>query len=45
MKAAQEFRNEPAETPLELERPEYTKEGFVEAILEFIIGDDLVCIG
>jgi hypothetical protein len=28
---------------MESECPEYTKEGFVEALLEFVIGDDLVC--
>ena len=37
------FRQEPADTPLESERPKYTKEAFVEAILEFIVGDDQVC--
>jgi hypothetical protein len=37
------FRQEPAETPLESEHPEYSKEAFVEAILEFIVGDDQVC--
>jgi hypothetical protein len=43
VEAVREFRQEPADTPLESERPEYSKETFVEAILEFIIGDDLVC--
>jgi len=39
-----EFCNEPEPTSLEGERQEYTKEGFVEAILEFIVGDDQVCL-
>jgi len=30
-------------TPLESECPKYSKEAFVEAILEFIVGDDQVC--
>ncbi|KAM6494641.1 hypothetical protein JOM56_009264, partial [Amanita muscaria] len=34
------FRQEPVDTPLESERPEYSKKGFIEAILEFIVGDD-----
>jgi len=34
---------EPADTPLESECPKYSKEAFVEAILEFIVGDDQVC--
>ena len=39
------FHQEPAETPLESELPQYSKkkEAFVEAILEFIVGDDQVC--
>jgi hypothetical protein len=37
------FWDEPPETLMESEHPEYTKEGFVEALLEFVIGDDLVC--
>ena len=37
------FRQEPADTPLESEHPEYTKEAFVEAMIEFIVGDDQVC--
>jgi hypothetical protein len=37
------FRQEPADTPLESEHPPYSKEAFVEAILEFIVGDDQVC--
>jgi hypothetical protein len=37
------FRAEPEPTSLEAEHQEYTKEAFVEAILEFIVGDDQVC--
>jgi hypothetical protein len=37
------FWDEPPDTPMESEHPEYTKEGFVEALLEIVIGDDLVC--
>ena len=37
------FRQEPADTPLESEHLKYSKEAFVEAILEFIVGDDQVC--
>ena len=37
------FRQEPAKIPLESERPQYSKEAFVEAILDFIAGDDQVC--
>jgi len=40
--AVKQFRQEPVDTPLESERPEYSKEAFVEAILEFIVGDDQV---
>lgn len=43
MPAVREFRAEPEPTSLEVERQEYTKEAFVEAILEFIVGDDQVC--
>jgi hypothetical protein len=42
--AVREFRAEPEPTPLEGGRQEYTKEAFVEAILEFIVGDDQVCV-
>ena len=42
--AVHEFRNEPEPTSLEGEHQEYTKEAFVEAILEFIVGDDQVCL-
>lgn len=43
MPAVRKFRAQPEPTSLEGERQEYTKEAFVEAILEFIVGDDLVC--
>jgi hypothetical protein len=35
--AVKKFHQEPVDTPLESECPEYLKEAFVEAILEFII--------
>ncbi|KAF8222996.1 hypothetical protein L208DRAFT_1319304, partial [Tricholoma matsutake] len=38
--AVHKFHAEPEPTSLEVERQEYTKEAFVEAILEFIVGDD-----
>jgi hypothetical protein len=41
--AVYKFWDEPPETSMESEHPEYTKEEFVEALLEFVIGDDLVC--
>ena len=41
--AVRKFRAQPEPTSLEGERQEYTKEAFVEAVLEFIVGDDLVC--
>ena len=43
MPAVRKFRAQPEPTSLEGEHQEYTKEAFVEAILEFIVGDDLVC--
>lgn len=42
--AVREFHAETEPTSLEGERQEYTKETFVEAILEFIVGDDQVCV-
>jgi hypothetical protein len=42
--AVHEFQAEPEPTSLESECQEYTKEAFVEAILEFIVGDDQVCL-
>lgn len=41
--AVKKFRQGPVDTPLEAECVEYSKEAFVEAILEFIVGDDQVC--
>jgi hypothetical protein len=40
----QKFRNEPADTPLESERPDYSKSAFVDALVEFIVGDDQVSV-
>lgn len=34
----------PEATPLESERPEYSKTGFVDALVEFVVADDQVCI-
>lgn len=42
--AIRRFRNQPAETPLETNRPQYSQEAFVDALVEFIVGDDLVWI-
>ena len=36
------FRKEPDPTSLETERPTYSKDAFVDAIVDFIIGDDQV---
>lgn len=44
MKAIREFRNQPAATPLESERPEYSKEAFIDAIVDFVVGDDQVSV-
>lgn len=41
--AVHKFQDEPPDTSIESEHPEYSKEGFIEALLEFVIGDDLVC--
>lgn len=43
LKAIQKFRKEPAATPLESERPQYSKEAFIDAIVDFVVGDDQVC--
>ena len=37
------FRKEPATTSLESERPKYSKEAFIDAVVDFIVGDDQVC--
>ena len=42
--AIRKFRKEPATTSLESERPQYSKEAFIDAIVEFVVGDDLVCL-
>jgi hypothetical protein len=42
--AVREFHNEPEPTSLEGECQEYIKEAFVEAILEFVVGDDQICL-
>jgi hypothetical protein len=43
IQAISKFRNEPPSTTLDLERPPYSKEAFINAILEFVVGDDQVC--
>ena len=42
VEAIHKFHNEPAATPLESERPQYSKEAFIDAIVDFVVGDDLV---
>jgi hypothetical protein len=44
--AVRKFRNEPADEPtsLESERPEYSKTAFVDALVEFVVGNDQVCV-
>ena len=37
------FCKEPATTPLESEHPQYSKEAFTDALVDFIVGDDQVC--
>ena len=37
------FRKEPVPTSLESEWPEYSKEAFIDAIVDFVVGDDQVC--
>ena len=43
VEAVCKFRKEPATTSLESERPQYSKEAFIDAIVYFVVGDDLVC--
>ena len=43
MPAVHEFCAESEPMTLEVEHQEYTKEAFVEAILETIVGDNQVC--
>lgn len=40
--AVRVFRKEPAPTSFETHRPTYSKEAFVDAIVDFIVGDDQV---
>ena len=42
--AIQKFCNLPPKTPLESDRPEYSKEAFVDALVEFIVRNDQVHI-
>jgi hypothetical protein len=42
IEAIRKFRNEPGSTTLEAERPEYSKEAFIDAIVDFVVGDDQV---
>jgi len=43
VEAVNKFHREPATTSLESERPQYSKEAFIDAIVDFVVGDDLVC--
>jgi hypothetical protein len=38
------FRKEPDTTLLESEHPTYSKKAFIDAIVEWIVGDDQVCV-
>ena len=40
--AIRKFRKEPVPTSLEAERPEYSKEAFINAVVDFVVGDDQV---
>lgn len=40
--AIRKFRKEPATTSLESERPQYSKEAFNDALVDFVVGDDQV---
>ena len=42
VEAIRKFCNEPISTQLEAERPEYSKEAFIDAIVDFVVGDDQV---
>ena len=44
MEAVCKFHKEPASTPLESDRPQYSKEAFIDAIVDFVVGDDQVCV-
>jgi hypothetical protein len=43
VEAIRKFRKQPATTSLESERPQYSKEAFTDAIVDFVAGDDQVC--
>jgi len=43
IEAVRKFRKEPETTSLESERPQYSKEAFTDAIVDFVVGDDQVC--
>jgi hypothetical protein len=43
VEAIRKFRKEPAATSLETERPQYSKEAFIDALVDFIAADDQVC--
>jgi len=43
MPSVWKFLDEPEVAAGECERPKYSKEAFVEALVEFIVGDDQVC--
>ena len=43
LEAIRQYRKEPVATPLESERPQYSKEAFIDAMIDFVVGDDLVC--
>lgn len=42
--AVRKFKHLPEPTNLETVRPQYSKENFVSALAEFVVGDDQVCI-
>jgi len=43
VEAVHKFHREPATTSLESECPQYSKDTFMDAIVDFVVGDDLVC--
>jgi len=43
LEAIRKFRKEPATTSLESERTQYSKEAFIDALVDFVVGDDQVC--
>jgi len=42
--AIRKFCKEPVTTQLESERPQYSKEAFIDAIVDLVVGDDLVSV-